>query len=44
MSGWPQALSTARAEALGFTRDAGIDAVVQAFIEDDLALQKQMLG
>src|SRR5271166_4028499 len=41
VSGWPQALDTPRAAALGFTPDAGIDEVVQAFIEDDLAMQKQ---
>jgi hypothetical protein len=31
----------ARAEALGFAVDAGIDEFVQAFIEDDLQMQKQ---
>src|SRR5207302_5880799 len=36
VSGWPPALATPRAEALGFGRDRGIDEVVQAFIEDDL--------
>src|SRR5271167_3744137 len=41
VSGWPQALDTPRAAALGFTADAGIDEVVHAFIEDDLAMQKQ---
>ncbi|HEX5455623.1 MAG TPA: NAD-dependent epimerase/dehydratase family protein, partial [Stellaceae bacterium] len=39
---WPQSLASPRAEALGFARDAGIDEVVQAFIEDDLALQRQL--
>src|SRR3954451_10881536 len=33
ISGWPQALRTPRAEALGFSADIGIDEVVQAFIE-----------
>jgi D-erythronate 2-dehydrogenase len=42
ISGWPQALSAARAEALGFTADSGIDEVVQTFIEDDLETQKQL--
>jgi nucleoside-diphosphate-sugar epimerase len=42
VSGWPQALSTPRANALGFTADSGIDEVVQAFIEDDLEMQKQL--
>ncbi|HEV8029616.1 MAG TPA: hypothetical protein VGP42_01220 [Stellaceae bacterium] len=37
-----QALATPRAEAIG--HDANIDAVVQAFIEDDLPLQKQLSG
>ena len=41
ISGWPRALHTPRAEALGFVADAGIDEVVQAFIEDDLEMQKQ---
>jgi nucleoside-diphosphate-sugar epimerase len=39
---WPQSLASPRAEALGFASDAGIDEVVQAFIEDDLALQRQL--
>jgi D-erythronate 2-dehydrogenase len=43
ISGWPQALHTPRAEALGFTADRGIDEVVQAFIEDDLDAQKRLL-
>src|ERR1700720_1254084 len=37
VSSWPPALATPRAEALGFGGDKGIDEVVQAFIEDDLA-------
>jgi nucleoside-diphosphate-sugar epimerase len=44
ISSWPQALAAPRAEALGFTRDSGIDEVVAAFIEDDLALQRQLSG
>lgn len=43
VSGWPQALAAPRAVALGFTADNGIDEVVQAFIEDDLAMQKQLI-
>jgi len=43
VSGWPQALAAPRAAALGFTADAGIDEVVQAFIEDDLEMQKQLI-
>jgi hypothetical protein len=42
-SGWPQALRAPRAEGLGFAADAGIDEVVQAFIEDDLEMQKQLV-
>jgi nucleoside-diphosphate-sugar epimerase len=43
VSGWPQALGAPRAEDLGFTADTGIDEVVQAFIEDDLEMQKQLI-
>jgi D-erythronate 2-dehydrogenase len=43
VSGWPQALHTPRAEALGFFADSGIDEVVQAFIEDDLEMQKALV-
>jgi D-erythronate 2-dehydrogenase len=43
ISGWPQALLAQRAEALGFTADSGIDEVVQAFVEDDLEMQKRLL-
>jgi len=44
VSGWPRALQTPRAEALGFGRDQDIDEVVAAFIEDDLPAQRQMSG
>ncbi|MBV9861214.1 MAG: NAD-dependent epimerase/dehydratase family protein [Alphaproteobacteria bacterium] len=44
VSGWPQALASPRADALGFVRDSGIDEVVQAFIEDDLPMQRQLAG
>ena len=44
ISSWPPALATPRAEALGFGRDQGIDQVIQAFIEDDLPLQKRIAG
>jgi D-erythronate 2-dehydrogenase len=43
VSGWPQALAAPRAAALGFAADNGIDEVVQAFIEDDLEMQKQLV-
>jgi nucleoside-diphosphate-sugar epimerase len=33
---WPGAWDTARAEALGFTGDASFDAIVRAYIDDDL--------
>ena len=42
ISGWPQTLRTPRAEALGFTAASGIDEVVEAFIEDDLEMQKRL--
>ena len=42
VSSWPPALAAARAEAIGFGRDSGIDEVVQAFVEDDLPLQRQL--
>jgi len=42
VSGWPQALATPRAEALGFGRDSGIDEVIAAFIEDDLPMQQRL--
>lgn len=32
---WPGSMRTTRADRLGFTRDAGIDAVVRAYIEED---------
>ena len=41
---WPRALAAARAEALGFAADAGIDEAVAAFVEDDLELQKGLVG
>ncbi len=42
VSGWPMALATPRAEAMGFGRDRDIDEVVAAFIEDDLPMQRQL--
>ena len=44
VGGWPMALASSRAEALGFGRDSGIDEVVGFFIEDDLATQKSLAG
>ena len=43
ISGWPQVLRAPRAHALGFTADSGIDEAVQAFIEDDLEMQTQLV-
>src|SRR5271156_730418 len=43
VSGWPQVLQARRAEALGFSADTGIDEAVQAFIEDDLEMQRQLV-
>jgi nucleoside-diphosphate-sugar epimerase len=43
ISSWPHALHALRAEALGFARDHSIDQVVQAFIEDDLEAQRQLV-
>jgi nucleoside-diphosphate-sugar epimerase len=43
ISGWPQVLQAPRAEALGFAADTGIDEVIQAFIQDDLEMQKQLV-
>ena len=42
ISGWPAAVAAPRAKALGFSADAGIDEVVQAFIEDDLEAQRRL--
>jgi nucleoside-diphosphate-sugar epimerase len=42
VAGWPAALAAPRALALGFTTDAGIDAAVEAFVEDDLEMQKAL--
>jgi nucleoside-diphosphate-sugar epimerase len=43
ISGWPQSLQAPRAEALGFVADSGIDEALQAFIEDDLEMQRQLV-
>lgn len=36
VDGWPKRLDSKRARAMGFTADASMDAIIQAFIEDDL--------
>ena len=43
ISSWPRALTAPRAEALGFSADQDIAEVVQAFVEDDLEMQKQLV-
>jgi nucleoside-diphosphate-sugar epimerase len=40
ISSWPGAFTSQRALRLGFQADASIDAIVQAFIEDDLPAQR----
>jgi D-erythronate 2-dehydrogenase len=42
VAGWPRALVAPRAISLGFAADTGIDEVIQAFIEDDLEMQKTL--
>jgi nucleoside-diphosphate-sugar epimerase len=42
VAGWPQRLAAARAEALGFAADSGIDEAAAAFIADDLEAQKAL--
>lgn len=44
VGGVAPAVMTPRAEALGFACDRDIDEVVQNFIEDDMALQRQLMG
>lgn len=36
VGGWPARFATAKAERLGFRADIDMDAIVQAFVEDDL--------
>lgn len=43
VDGWPRALEAARARSLGILADRDIDAIIAAFITDDLAGQKAML-
>ena len=40
ISSWPGAFTSQRALQLGFQADASMDAIVQAFIEDDLPSQR----
>jgi D-erythronate 2-dehydrogenase len=36
VDGWPKRLDSRRARAMGFTADESLEAIIQAFIEDDL--------
>jgi nucleoside-diphosphate-sugar epimerase len=36
VQGWPGNFNTLRAQTLGFTGDTGMDAIVKAFLEDDI--------
>ena len=44
VDGWPVGIGQTRAERLGFETDRDVAAVIQAFIEDDLAAQIASLG
>jgi nucleoside-diphosphate-sugar epimerase len=39
VEGWPGQLDSKRARSLGFESDASVDAIIQAFIEDDMTPQ-----
>jgi hypothetical protein len=41
VAGWPRRLASKRARAMGFRSDASMDAIIQAFIEDDLPAAKR---
>jgi nucleoside-diphosphate-sugar epimerase len=41
---WPARFDTARARALGFAEQPGLDAIVDAFLKDDLAETKALRG
>jgi nucleoside-diphosphate-sugar epimerase len=36
VDGWPKRLDSRRARSMGFEADPSIDAIIQAFVEDDL--------
>jgi nucleoside-diphosphate-sugar epimerase len=44
VDGWPRAIAAKRALALGIRADAGIDEIVQGFVEDDLPGQKALVA
>ena len=41
VDGWPARLESKRARGMGLTDDGSMDAIIQAFIEDDLRPAKQ---
>lgn len=42
VDGWPRAIKATRAARFGIAADPDLDAIVQAFIEDDLAAQRAL--
>jgi nucleoside-diphosphate-sugar epimerase len=44
VAGWPRGIDGRRAEGLGITADASFDAIIEGFIEDDLAAQKALIA
>jgi nucleoside-diphosphate-sugar epimerase len=44
VSPWPGKFDTARARALGFAPQPPLDAILRAFLEDDLAETKALRG
>jgi nucleoside-diphosphate-sugar epimerase len=44
VDGWPRAIAAKRALALGIRGDAGIDEIVQGFVEDDLPAQMALVA
>lgn len=44
ISSWPGAFTSTRAVQLGFQADDDMDAIVQAFVEDDLPNQRTLVG
>jgi nucleoside-diphosphate-sugar epimerase len=43
VDGWPRALDAARARALGIAPDPDLDAIVAAFVEDDLGAPRDLV-
>ena len=44
VDGWPVSIEAARATALGFVADRGIDEIIEAFIADDLPAQQALVA